>query len=227
MTVAWLERTAAEVPPTDSWLSKAELHRLGGLRFGKRRADWRLGRWTAKIAVSKSLAVPDLESIEVRPAQTGAPRVFVRGDVAPLSISISHRDGIAMCTVSPVGAWLGCDLEAVEPRSTAFCSDYFTSAEQAVLRAAPLDQRRVLTAVYWSAKESALKALGIGLGIDTRRLHVQLDAGTGAGWTPLTVRYANLRTFHGWWRQSDGLVSTIVAAPKPCVPVLISTSSPR
>jgi phosphopantetheinyl transferase len=219
VTISWLEHTAAEVPQADWWLSRAEQEHLGGLRFDKRRSDWRLGRWTAKLAVSKSLAVPDLDSIEIRPAQTGAPRVFVRGDPAPLSISISHRDGVAMCAVCAPGALLGCDIETVEPRSDSFAADYFTPAEQAALSGA---NRCTTLALYWSAKESALKALGIGLGIDMLRLHVHVDQGTAGGWIPLTVRYAHLRTFHGWWQKANGLLRTIVAAPAPCPPGRIS-----
>jgi 4'-phosphopantetheinyl transferase len=214
VTVSWLEQTAAEVPQADWWLSRAEQEHLGGLRFDKRRADWRLGRWTAKLAVSKSLAVPDLDSIEIRSARTGAPQVFVRGDPTPISISISHRDGIAMCAVSVPGALLGCDIEAVEPRSGAFAAQYFTETEQSAA------QNSTIMAVHWSAKESALKALGIGLGIDMRRLSVELGDKQVSGWNGLSVRFAHLRTLHGWWSESGGLVRTVVAAPAPAAPEL-------
>ena len=122
-----------------------------------------------------------------------------------------------MCAVSAPGTLLGCDLEAVEPRSEAFVADYFTEAEQAVICA----EDSTMAAVHWSAKESALKALGIGLGIDMRRLCVRLeDAATG--WNPLTVDYAGFRTFHGWWQHEGGLVRTIAAAPAPNPPVPIA-----
>jgi 4'-phosphopantetheinyl transferase len=218
VNVAWIEQTAAEVPRADTWLSSAERERLGGFRFEKRRADWRLGRWTAKVAVSRSLAVPDLASIEIRPARNGSPRVFVADQAAPISISISHRNGTAMCAVSAPGTLLGCDLEAVEPRSEAFVADYFTESERAVISAAA---DSATAAVHWSAKESALKALGIGLGIDMRRLRVGLEHAAG-GWNPLTVDYARFRTFHGWWRHAGGLVRTVAAAPAPLPPVPIT-----
>jgi 4'-phosphopantetheinyl transferase len=216
VTIGWLEQTAAEVPQADWWLSRAEQEHLGGLRFDKRRADWRLGRWTAKLAVSKTLALPDLDSIEIRPAPTGAPKIFVRGDLAPISISISHSNGSAMCAISGPRTWLGCDIEKIEPRSEAFVAEYFTPAEQAALSG---ENRWTTMAAYWSAKESALKALGIGLGIDMLRLSVQVSA--GHGWAPLTVRYAHLRSFHGWWSESGGFVRTVAAAPAPCAPLPI------
>jgi phosphopantetheinyl transferase len=213
VTVAWIEQTAAEVPQAAWWLSRAEQEHLGGLRFDKRRTDWRLGRWTAKLAASRTLAVPDLDSIEIRPAPTGAPKIFVRGNPAPISISISHRDGIAMCAVSVPSALLGCDIESVEARSGEFATQYFTEAEQSAAH------NSTIIAVHWSAKESALKALGIGLGIDMRRLSVELGDKQVSGWNELSVRFAHLRTFHGWWAQDGGLVRTVVGAPAPCPPV--------
>ena len=39
-----------EVPADDEWLTGAEHDVLAGLTMAKRRADWRLGRWTAKDA---------------------------------------------------------------------------------------------------------------------------------------------------------------------------------
>ena len=37
------------------WLSAAEIDQMTGLRFPKRRREWRLGRWTAKHAVAACL----------------------------------------------------------------------------------------------------------------------------------------------------------------------------
>jgi phosphopantetheinyl transferase len=73
-----------------------------------------------------------------------------------------------LCAVAPPSAEVGCDLETVEPRSPAFLADYFTDAEPNLVARTPAAMRdRVLT-LLWSAKESALKALGSGLRLDTR-----------------------------------------------------------
>lgn len=77
MDVYWLEQTEADVPAENDWLNASEAVRLSGMRFAKRRADWRLGRWTAKRAVAVSLALPldrsALAGIEIRQAPDGAP----------------------------------------------------------------------------------------------------------------------------------------------------------
>jgi len=62
--VYWLEQTEADVPAEDDWLSEREAVRLGRMRIPKRRADWRLGRWTAKRALAACLKLPgDTEAL--------------------------------------------------------------------------------------------------------------------------------------------------------------------
>src|SRR5579864_1651730 len=176
MNVYWLEQSEADVPAENNWLSANEAACLTGLRFAKRRCDWRLGRWTAKLALSICVDVPStievFKKIEIRPAQSGAPEIFFANQPAPVTISLSHRDGIAACAVAISGVDIGCDLESVEPRSDAFVGDYFTIEEQALVARASAVNRPRLLALLWSAKESALKALHEGLRLDTRSVTV-------------------------------------------------------
>jgi 4'-phosphopantetheinyl transferase len=221
--VYWLEQTEADLPAGTDWLSASEAARINGMRFAKRRAEWLLGRWTAKQAVAaywKVRAKPRrLASIEIRSAASGAPEVFLAGKAAGVAISLSHRAGRAVCAVAPPDAVLGCDLEVIEPRSDAFVSDYFTDDEQALVAgAAQADQPRVVT-LLWSAKESALKALGMGLRLDTRCVQVSLADGQDPElWCPLQVRYDG-QIFRGWWQSTASILRTLVAAPPPGMPV--------
>src|ERR1019366_2994088 len=179
MKVYWLEQTEPDVPGDHEWLSARERVQLGTLRFARRRADWLLGRWTAKQAVAACLGLPtgpqNLANIEVRSRASGAPETFLGDQQAPVTISLSHRGGRAICAVTTDHGSLGCDLEVIEPRSHAFIADYFATEEQAlVARAAPADLPWLVTLI-WSAKESALKALLAGLRLDTRCVIVALD----------------------------------------------------
>ncbi|HEV3276529.1 MAG TPA: 4'-phosphopantetheinyl transferase superfamily protein [Terriglobia bacterium] len=252
--VHWLEQSDADVPAQNDWLSASEEIRLDGLRFAKRRADWRLGRWTAKRAVARCLNLPGdsatLARLEIRPAPDGAPEAFLAEQAAPVVISLSHRAGHAVCAVAPAGTALGCDLEVIEPRSAAFAADYFAPDEQALIaRAPPADRERLLTLV-WSAKESALKALREGLRLDTRCVIVDLTDGPGRElenedthredrartlassvrggglWRPLQVCYDRGRVFRGWWQSSGELVRTVVADPPAPSPTLLTLSHP-
>jgi 4'-phosphopantetheinyl transferase len=236
MNVYWFEQTEADVPAENDWLSANETVCLSGMRFPKRRTDWRLGRWTAKCALSIYLDVPAqpqvFRKMEIRAAPSGAPVAFFGNQPAKVTISLSHRAGLAICAVATPGVELGCDLEVVEPRSAAFITDYFTIEEQAlVARASAADRPRFL-ALLWSGKESALKALREGLRLDTRSVTVSPFAASFDlnGWSPLQVRYSGGRctvgqVFHGWWQLADDTLRTVVAAPPPETPIPLGIPS--
>ena len=184
MDVYWLERSAADLPAQNDWLSASDRARLDGMRFAKRRDDWRLGRWTAKLAVAAYLNLPtDLQAlaeIEVLPAPSGAPEVFLANQPAEVTISLSHRDGIAICAIAGSGVALGCDLEIVEPRSDAFVSDYFTPEEQKRWSPRRTPQTVFCFWLYSGAPRRARsKHLRTGLRLDTRSVVVNLVNGFG------------------------------------------------
>lgn len=230
METHWLEQTAANLPTHDDWLSAEEAVFLSRMRIPKRRADWRLGRWTAKRAAAAYLNLPAdpraLREIEVRPATTGAPELFLANRPAAVTISISHRAGIAACAITIGDARLGCDLELIEPRDAGFVADCFTAEEQALIARTQEQDRPRLVTLLWSAKESALKALREGLRVDTRSLAVTLPdhkhAHTGLDpWRSLQVRYTGGEVFRGWWQSTSEIVRTLVGVPDPNAPVLL------
>jgi 4'-phosphopantetheinyl transferase len=243
MDVYWFEQTTANVPGGEAWLSPSEANHLRTMRFPKRRADWLLGRWTAKNAVALFLDIPAepqaLTDVEIHTALSGAPEVFFGNEPAGVAISLSHRAGVAACALAPYGALLGCDLEIVEPHGDTFAADYFTAEEQALLTEAPMPDRLRLLALHWSGKESALKAMREGLRRDTRSVIVSFpgnenweysaqlafaSAPTSSqlnGWSPMQVRHTSGQIFHGWWRQTADLLRTVLAAPPPAPPILL------
>jgi 4'-phosphopantetheinyl transferase len=228
MDLYWLEQTESDVPVNNDWLSPHETKCLAALRFLKRRSDWRLGRWTAKQALAACMNLPAtvraFTNLEIRAASSGAPEVFVDAQPAGIAISLSHREGTALCTVGPPQRNFGCDLEMVEPRSAAFVDDYFTEDEKALIADTPVSGLPLLLALLWSGKESALKALRVGLRLDTRCMsvspgHLQPPlACTSLGltadpdvWHPLRVHHSSTQTFSGWWRLETDLVRTVVS----------------
>jgi 4'-phosphopantetheinyl transferase len=242
MNVYWLEQSETDVPAHDDWLGSSETIRLGTMRFAKRRADWRLGRWTAKCAVAAHLHLAldpgTLARLEILAGESGAPEIFVDGHTSDVTISLSHRAGRALCAVSSLPRALGCDLELVEPRSSAFVADYFSTEEQAMVAQACAPDRAALIALVWTAKESALKALRTGLRMDTRSVIVRLAAaapgeeGRLSGdyptpafrqpfehqkWHALSVRAENDESFQGYWQRAGDFLRTVVAAP-PLLP---------
>jgi 4'-phosphopantetheinyl transferase len=235
--VYWLEQVEVDLPAEDDWLSSAELSRLKSMRIAKRRNDWRLGRWTAKRALATYLDLPTdtrtLAKFEILPAPSGAPEAFFTNHPAPVSISISHRVGTAICALAAPDTFLGCDLELIETRDENFVADYFTPEEQARIAEFPLIEQPLMVTLLWSAKESALKALHVGLQEDTRNVTVTFAHARYAcdrnnpvptfdrrTWQALQVRHSDGRIFRGWWQNTD-FVRTVVSSRPPLPPTAL------
>lgn len=257
--IRWLVQSVVDHPdlaagrPPAGLLSPAELERYAGYLNPKRRRDWLLGRWTAKRLIQAHYAAaerfhPALDSFTVTQDSDGAPYVVscnpalsssaLEDDAParlPLALSISHSHGSAFCAVCCTNAHpinLGADLELVEPRGAGFVHDYFTAEERHALAGAPPGLADLLVTATWSAKESVLKALRLGLRVDTRTVQCMVPPAQPRMWstfsidlcgavqpvhaetTPAEAAYAATahaeppyagmpHGFTGWWRVVD------------------------
>jgi 4'-phosphopantetheinyl transferase len=217
MNVTWHRSCVGEVPDDDNWLTDHDRVVLAGLNVAKRRADWRLGRWTARSLVAAVLDVsPD--RVEIRAAGDGAPEAFVDGTLAGLSLSLSHRDGVAVAAVITLPARVGIDLETVEPRSDAFVREWLSSDEQAALPRDG-DARDLGVLCCWTGKEASAKVLREGLRLDVRRAVVERGP-PAAAWNPLRVTWGTEEISHrGWWRRDGRRLVAIVSDPPTDPPV--------
>jgi len=213
--IGWIVQKKEDTPCGNSWLTSPELEKLEKLRFLKRRADWRLGRWTAKRAVcacwgGAGKIRPD--NVGVVADEDGVPLVYINGKRGGPAISISHSGGFGFCAVAPLDTAIGCDVETIERRSASFIFDYFTPVEVAVVdEQDPADQPLIATLI-WSAKESTLKAIKKGLSLDTRSVVIRADlSGAESRWKRLEAECVGLgEKMNGWWKSGDGMVFTIV-----------------
>ncbi len=212
--VYYLTQAWHEVPAELDWLTPGEQARLDGFRFDKRRRDWLLGRWTAKIAMLgiTDLSYRDIGRIEIASATDGAPQPMLDGEPCMAHLSLSHSNDRAFVTVSRGTAALGCDIELVEPRSPVFVETYFTASEaERVARVDPR-YRDLLVTMIWSAKESTLKALRTGLQADTRGVEVIDDSDcSGTGWKAARTIAANAGEFSCLWRRDGRFILSVVA----------------
>ena len=207
----------SDVPENDGWLDAGEREILAGLRFTKRRNDWRLGRWTAKQAILAFLRLEhdaDLSMIGIRAASDGAPEAFLRNEPAEVAISISHSGGRSFCAAGPPDVALGCDIEQLEPRGKRMTEDFFTHEELESVREAALENEILAVNLIWSAKESVLKAMREGLRRDTRDISIlPVFAGQEEpeiGWRRWTGRCRQTsREFHGRWLADSRFVYTL------------------
>jgi 4'-phosphopantetheinyl transferase len=202
-------------------LSPAELERYYAFRFPKRRDEWFMGRWAAKALTHSLPAYRQyrLDQIEVCNAPEGVPFLQLSDRAAPAEcLSISHSGNLAVCALAPgLGVQVGVDLEKVEARTETFILDYFTPAERQLVDRYPDESRAMLVTLIWSAKESMLKALGVGLRRDTRLVEVQglegrpPGSGESGGWQKLQVgeQPPSERAWAAWWQHRDPYVLTL------------------
>lgn len=244
-TVYWVMQPAPSDPAQAiRQLSQAEWASYAKLKTEKRRADWLAGRWAAKhllqavIRQDRARLLP-LKRISIVSDPDGVPIAAIHGAYPfDFSLSISHSHGYAFCAAAQESPWaLGADIERIEPRSSAFCKDYFTDVEQQ--QVACTDQRDLLVTAIWSAKEAALKALHLGLSVDTRAITCRFDAaetiatrrsvvptqvcigsvvGSDSVWQPFEISLDQLRLhgrgdcvrLQGWWQAWQDFVLTLV-----------------
>ena len=214
-SILWHSCGIDDVGVDSSWMDEAEAQRFGRMRFEKRRSEARLGRWTAKQAVSIARGRPTephaLATVVVRNAPDGAPELFVDGVHQPTVIAMTDRADWAVTALRDGPERIGCDLELVEPRSAAFVADYMTDKERSQIESG---SRELLANLMWSAKESSLKVLRTGLRRDTRTVEVHIEDTTvaEATWSPFSVSVDGGRTrHHGWWIRFGVFVLTVAA----------------
>ncbi len=238
----------------DGSLTVAERARLAGFRVPKRRADWLIGRIAAKSVVAAAMAdvVPGdwpLRAIEIPSDASGMPWArlapeagpvagFAPGERLPISVSISHAGGHALCAATwsaPAAGGsrrtLGIDLGVVEPRSREFVATFFTEDEQRFVRDALPLERSLRANLIWGAKEAVLKALGLGLTVDTLGLSCLPENGPADpaewplaplddAWRPFVARCgADLvpsgGTIRGIRRSFPGFVGVLACTRRP------------
>jgi phosphopantetheinyl transferase len=139
-----------------------------------------------------------LDAFDIVAEPTGAPVVrLADGGRLPVGVSISHSVGTAFCA-----AWaesggvlaVGADLERIAPRPEGLVRDFFRPAEISAWEALPPGSARDgFASAVWSAKEAVLKALRLGLSVDTSvEISCREDA---AGATDFRARMRRLKGF--------------------------------
>jgi 4'-phosphopantetheinyl transferase len=158
----------------------------------------------------------DPARIEVLAAADGAPEAWLDGAPAPVSVSLSHREGRALAAVADSPVAVGCDLELLEPRSPAFVRDWLAPEEHG------LEPN-----LAWTAKEAAAKVRRAGLRLDVRSAVARLPDGQEVeGWKPLVVDWTREGfATAGWWRAEPGWVMALAAAPHAPPPLTLDQSS--
>jgi 4'-phosphopantetheinyl transferase len=212
--IHWLTQSQAELSGQTGFLNETETARLATLKTAKRQQDWLLGRWTAKrllqtvLFEAEGTSIP-LDMITIMNNQDGVPDYRLPITDHRLSISISHSHGRAfVAAIEKADALIGADMEKIESRPTGFGEAYFTMAEIVLGYGLAGQERAVWETAVWIAKEAVLKALHLGLSVDTRAISCLIEpvARPSSNWMPFAVRFDQKRlpkpapALNGWWR---------------------------
>lgn len=136
-------------------LTPAEREAFARYTFPKRRHDWLLGRWAAKLAAADVAACPP-EHVGVASGEKGRPLLVAPGDrLAGWDLSLTHGHGRAAAIVAPGPA--GVDLEAMRDVPPGGWRFFLAEDERAWLAGQPLGPHGEI--VFWAVKEAAYKAL--------------------------------------------------------------------
>jgi 4'-phosphopantetheinyl transferase len=173
----WFLERPTPSPPPESWvqiLDPEERARADAFRTPELRARFVAAHALVRTTLSGYAPLPPEEwrfahGPEGRPSLVDPP--------LDLHFSLSHAEDHAAVAVA-LGRRPGLDLEEldVETDVLGVAGRYFTSSEQAMLRAASGMERPERFATLWTIKEAVLKARGAGLSAGLMSVAVQLDA---------------------------------------------------
>ena len=196
---------------TKSYLTGAEIERIDAAKTIQHKNSILRGAVAAKDALKHWLAqqrgVETLFPTEIQLSHDarGVPCAIVRGQAAPLALSISHKPQIAIAMVGG-DQRVGLDIELIETRGETFETLNYDAHEIAFFDAQPAAERAFWQTLFWTAKEAWGKCVGEGLGGAPRRIKVrEVQAADAPGWTG---RVQDMR-FHARRHQDSHVLSWV------------------
>src|SRR3989338_6119506 len=155
-------------------------------------------------------------AISIEKGAGGKPYAMLAGE--QIAISISHAAPYAYAAASlQKNVLLGVDIEKVRRFKSSLYRAFCNASEMCLIEACKPEERPIRTTLAWSLKESALKALGMGL-----RVHPQLvdvsDAFFDQGERTISIAGIDYRAdvSHSGLRRNTYVMTTVVLL---CVPI--------
>jgi len=159
-------------------LTESERREHDRLPHDARRRDWLAGRCAAKRAVAARCGAPlALDCIQLEPRAGAAPLCMVRDDSQhwtplPFSLSIAHRDGLAIAAAADSATLVGVDIERVDEIVPEHYRYFLAQRERS-------SAARIDATLVWVLKEAAWKALGLGAALPFTALQLAFARDTG------------------------------------------------
>lgn len=173
----WSVRLGGPVPD-GAWaaLSDTERERARRMRMPAWRHDFVLSHYATRQILARYTAT-DPAAMEFYRGAHGKPKA-----AGPVEFSLSHTDGLALIAVSDKEVGVDVEITRQAPLVEGLIERCLTAAEQAAVQDTVAAGEDTTTAFlrYWTAKESYLKGLGIGLAEPLANVEIRWDGNASA-----------------------------------------------
>jgi 4'-phosphopantetheinyl transferase len=185
-------QASASVSPV---LDDGERIRMARLHFPESRHLFGLSHTLVRTTLSQYSNIPPGEWRFTKNAH-GKPSIDPDLHSSPLRFSLAHTRGVAVVGVTE-GADVGVDVEKADRivDAASLSSRFFSPEEAAALQGMPPDRLRARFFLYWTLKESYIKARGLGLSLSLASFSFRL-----AGECPLRIDFSDDDRNPGDWR---------------------------
>ena len=158
---------AAHAANALEWLDRSERARCRRYRYAGPRHEFALCRAALRAVLCRQLGCRN-DELAFETSRHGKPSALVGGAPAPVSFNVSHSGNHGLIALA-ARRRIGVDVEARIARHDPDgpLRTMFSPAEQAELAAARGERKVDLFLTLWTMKEALLKALGVGLSLDT------------------------------------------------------------
>jgi 4'-phosphopantetheinyl transferase len=176
-------------------LDEGEQARMARLRFPEGRRLFGASHTLVRTTLSRYSEIPPGGWRFLKNAH-GKPSVDPALDSSPLSFSLAHTRGAAVVAVTH-GADIGADVERADRNVDAarLAGRFFSPEEAAALQEISPDRLRGRFFLYWTLKESYIKARGIGLSLPLDSFSFHLG-----GRHPFRIDFSGEERDPGNWR---------------------------
>lgn len=207
------DRAAAPLAKLEAVLDTDELAQVHKMKHALNRQRATVRRGSLRWVLGAYLRVPP-ERVPLIRTPDGRPRLRLAPGEQCLNVSsASCRDSGTFVVATDTE--IGIDLECIDPQRfpSALARHILHPREVALFEALPATAHAAWLASAWVCKEAMLKALGLGLRMDPRRMEVMSSDHAA---TPLggAFRPRGLAPWRGWLRRR-GAVLTAVAFADP------------
>ena len=176
-------------------LDDGEQNRMARLHFPEGRRLFGVSHTLVRTTLSRYSEIPPGEWRFVKNAH-GKPSIDPDLDSSPLRFNLAHTRGLAVVAVTE-GADVGADVERTDRivDATRLSNRFFSPEEAAALQEMPPDRLRGHFFLYWTLKESYIKARGLGLSLPLASFSFRFS-----GECPFRIGFSGEERNPGEWR---------------------------